>query len=176
MSPLRPEALARLRRWREVALALGLAVLGLWTAALGGLFYQTLGALVGFTGAGLALSAWRRLRFRREPTAPGIVEIDEGRIAYFGPETGGLAALSELVSVEVMEQDGQRMFRLRQTGAAPLLIPVSAAGAERLYDIFATLPGASAEVFVAALDQPLPQARLLWARAGTHRGRVLPRA
>jgi len=49
-----------------------------------------LGAVVIGGGAGLALSAWRRLRFKRPATAAGLVEIDEGQVSYFG-SGGGIA-------------------------------------------------------------------------------------
>ena len=44
------------------------------------------------------------------------------------------------------------MWRLRQHDGQALLIPVSAMGAERLFDAFAALPGMDTGVLVAAVD------------------------
>ncbi|KPQ14869.1 MAG: hypothetical protein HLUCCA09_03205 [Rhodobacteraceae bacterium HLUCCA09] len=175
MSFVRPEALAALTRWREVALALAFAVFGLWVATRGGYFYAVLGGAICAFALGLALAAWRRLRFAPGADAPGVVEIDEGAIAYFGPETGGVVALSELDEVQATAHSSGLAWRLHQSDGTTLTIPAAARGADQLFDVFGALPGASTRTFLAAVEQPPAGTRRLWRRrAGAHEPR-LPR-
>lgn len=167
MSFFRPEALARLARWREVGAGLALLGAGLWLATRPGLFYATLG--LGLAGLGAALSwlALGRLRFRAAGAAAGIVEIDEGQITYLAPQGGGFAALSEISEIALVSGGARGLeWRLCQPGLPPLAIPASAEGAQALYDAFAALPGARPGVFLAALSHPPqgPQVRVLWRR------------
>jgi len=152
MSLIRPEAQAALWRLREVFATIGLAAVGLWLAALGGYVLVPLGAIVVVLAAGFGLLAWRRLRFAQSGDAPGVVELDEGQISYFGPDVGGIVALQDLVELRLITVGGRRMWRLRQQDGQALLIPVSAAGAERLFDAFAALPGMDTGALVAAVD------------------------
>jgi len=149
---IRPEAQAALWRLREVFAAVGLAAVGLWLAALGGFVLVPLGAIVVMLAAGFGLLAWRRLRFAQGGDAPGVVELDEGQISYFGPDVGGAVALRELVELRLITAGGRRMWRLRQDDGQALVIPVNAMGAERLFDAFAALPGMDTGVLVAAVD------------------------
>jgi len=167
MSFVRPEIAAALRRWREAWAGAALATLGLWWLITGGLLLATIGALAAAAGAALAFTAWRRLRFAQDVAAPGIVEVDEGRISYFGPHAGGAVALSELTEIAIVRTaEGHRAWRLTQPDRV-LEIPVAAAGADRLFDVFAALPGASATALLAALEAPPVAQRRIWARAST---------
>jgi hypothetical protein len=175
VSFLRPEAVALLARWREVALAIAAAAFGLWVATRGGWFYAILGAGVVAFALGLALAGWRRMRFAQDGGAPGLVEIDEGAIAYFGPETGGVLALSELTEIAAAPGPDGLVWRLAQADGRCLDIPAAARGAERLFDVFAALPGARAHVFVAAVERPPAGPRRLWRRADAPPEPPLPR-
>lgn len=169
MSFLRPGAAAALRRWREVAAGLLVALAGLWLAGRGGVFLGALGALAALAGAGLAWTGLRRLRFAQPGAAPGVVEILEGQIGYLGPGYGGYAALSELVELRLVEARGRRAWRLAQEGGPPLFIPVEAEGAAALFDVFASLPGLDPAVLIAALEAPGVPDRLIWRRGGPRR-------
>ncbi len=151
MSLIRPEARAALWRLREVFAALGLGVVGARLAASGGLVLTPLGVAIVVLAAGFGLLAWRRLRFAQAGVAPGVVELDEGQISYFGPSFGGAVALRELVELRLMVLQGRRLWRLRQQDGQVLLIPVEAAGAEALFDAFASLPGMDSGVLVDAV-------------------------
>ena len=175
MSFIRPEAVALLRRWREVASALAGAAFGVWVATRGGWFYAILGAAVVAFALGLALSAWRRMRFAQGGAAPGMVEIDEGAIAYFGPRTGGVLALSELTEITAAPGPDGLVWRLRQADGRHLDIPAAAHGAERLFDVFGALQGARAHDFVAAVERPPAGPRRLWRRADAPPDPPLPR-
>ncbi|MDR0808887.1 MAG: hypothetical protein LBE86_07155 [Gemmobacter sp.] len=138
---IRPEALALVARWGEAGFAAAVVAAGLWLARLGGWVLPPIGLAVMVTGAGLLLLALRRLRFRQDTAAPGLVEIDESQISYFGPAEGGFVSLRELVELRLLARGGHRFWRLKQADGQALLVPVDAAGAERLYDAFAALPG-----------------------------------
>lgn len=148
---LRPEAIAALLRWREVGLAAMIAAVGLWIAGLGGYVFLPVGAGIAALGLGLGLLAWRRMRFANAGGAPGLVEVDEGQISYFGPNVGGFVAIPDLVEVRLATVRGNRFWRLKQSDGQALLVPVEASGAERLFDAFSALPGMDTQTLVAAL-------------------------
>ncbi len=164
MSLLRPEVAAHLHRWREVIAAVLLGASGLWLASLGGWLLQGIGLILVAVALGWAVIAWRRLRFLRGVAAPGVVEVDEGQVGYWGPNFGGFIALADLAELRLAEVGGTRHWRMRTHGGEVLMVPVDAAGADRLYDAFATLPGIDMAALTAALDRgvgTLP----LWKRA-----------
>lgn len=176
MSLVRPEISAGLRRYREVILGAALAALGLWVALQGGYLLVPVGlAMVGL-GAAWAVLALRRLRFAQGPDGPGVVELDEGQVGYLGPGSGGFVSLVDLVELRLLRLRGRLVWRLKQADGQALLIPVDAAGAEALFDAFASLPGMDTAALVAAL-QAEPETggrvvalasenRLIWARLG----------
>ncbi len=178
MPLIRPAARAGLYRWREVAFGAGIAAIGLWLFVLGGFVLGPLGVGVIALGAGLALTGWRRLRFSQEVAAPGVVEVIEGEVRFFGPTFGGAVSLADLREIRLMTMHGRRLWRLKQTDGQTLLIPIDAAGAEGLYDAFATLPGMDMPALLATLlpDQTTgstgisltdqPEMRTVWVRKG----------
>jgi len=162
---IRPELRAVMLRWREVIAAGGLLVVGLWIAALGGWVLMPLGLCVAALALGWGVVALRRLRFLGGGGAPGVVEVIEGQVGYFGPSFGGFVALSDLSDLRLTVFHGARQWRLQTADGQVLTIPVEAAGAEKLYDAFAALPGIDMAALAAALDQgqtTLP----LWRRPG----------
>ena len=149
---IRPELRAALARWREVIGAAVVAALGLWVASGGGYLLVPVGLLVAALGVGLAVQGWRRLRFAQGSDAPGVVTVDEGQISYMGPQLGGFVSVPELAELRLITLRGRRLWRLRQVDGQVLLIPVDAAGAEGLFDVFATLPGLDMAALLAALE------------------------
>ncbi|HMO08396.1 MAG TPA: hypothetical protein PKD10_12230 [Paracoccaceae bacterium] len=175
---IRPELAALFHRWREVIAAGAVAALGMWLAGLGGPLPLAAGALLGLGGAGWALTAWRRVRFAQDVAAPGLVEVTEGRIGYFGPSFGGFIDRDDLAEIRLVTQGGRRVWRLSALTGEVLLVPVDAQGADRLLDAFAALPGLDAGALVAALSPGgggagggLPAAgpvlRTVWRRPGS---------
>jgi hypothetical protein len=149
---IRPELRERLWQGREVILAAILVLLGLWWIWLGGLVLIPLGAALAALGTALGLIALRRLRFGQGVHAPGIVEVDEAQISYFGPDGGGFVSVPDLAELRLTMIAGRRFWRLKQADGQALLLPVDAAGADRLFDTFASLPGMDSQALVAALD------------------------
>jgi hypothetical protein len=150
MRLIREDLTVTMHHWREVIAAGGLALVGLWLIGLGGYLLVPLGVIVlGLAGL-WAVQAWRRLRFAQGVSAPGVVEVDEAQVGYFGPGFGGFVALPDMVELRLLTLNGQRLWRLKQDDGQALLIPVSATGAERLFDAFASLPGMDMQALVAA--------------------------
>lgn len=160
---IRPEAAARLHRWREVLAGGAIVLAGLWLISLGGLLMAAVGVAVGVAGVAAALIGLRRLRFRRADPGPGIVQIVEGQISYFGPETGGFIALSELSELHLC--DAGQTWRLISATTPPLTIPAGAQGADQLFDTFASLPGLDMSALLRAVNQTAPAAdQVIWRR------------
>lgn len=161
---IRPE----LRLWAEPAAAILAIAASIWLALLGGWFFAALG-LSGAVIAGIwLLDALRRRRFHRQITAPGLVELDEGAIRYYGArELGGQIALRDLVEIRLIKVSGQVCWRLRSADGQALLVPVDAAGAERMADAFAALPAMNMgrmAAAMAAIDGEMPGFQTLWTR------------
>lgn len=177
MSFIRPEITAGLLRWREVLAASALVGLGLWLVLSGGWLWALVGGALAAAGLGWAAQALRRLRFSQGGEAPGILRVTEGEIAYLGPRTGGFVSLPDLAEIRLLTLRGRRIWKLCPAQGAPLHIPVEAAGADALFDAFATLPGIDMAAIVAALGSEVSATgnvvalnaldRLLWARSGT---------
>lgn len=156
MTVFRPEATALLRRWAEPALAAAATLAGLWLAARGGFFFLPLGLSLAALGAGATLLALRRLRFAADPGAPGLVELDEGRLRYLHPVLAGDIALPDLAELHLTQYRGRKVWRLIDTSGHGLMIPLDASGAPALFDAFAALPGLSTADLVAALTPAPP--------------------
>ncbi|SFI95355.1 hypothetical protein [Jannaschia pohangensis] len=161
---IRPEAKARLLRWREALIGASCAVAGLWlwlaTAGLPALF----GAVAMAIGAVLILSGMRRARFRSTHQDPGIVRIVEGRISYMGPVTGGSVALDDLVAVTLLRDDTGAAWCLTPEAERDLVIPEGAIGAEGLLDALAPLPGLDSGAMVRAVQSRTGASITVWRR------------
>ncbi len=159
--PIRPELVAMLKRWSEVLTGLGVAAFGLWALQARGAFFQGLAGLIVLAGLALAVIGWRRMRFHRDGTAPGVVQIIEGQISYFGPTEGGFVAIGDLVELHLL--DRARTWLLIAQDDTRLEIPVAASGADALFDAFTRLPDLRMQVLLDALDAPdPPQTRAIW--------------
>lgn len=163
MSLIRPEAAAALIRLRDVLAGLGLAAAGGWLLFKPGYVLPALGLGLAATGCALALVGLRRLRFRAEGQAPGVVQVIEGQVGYFGPEGGGFVALDDLIALS-LTADGDH-WRLTSVEGAVLIIPRAAEGAEHLLDSFVRLPGLEPAALVrAASAGPAATDRRIWRR------------
>ncbi|MFK7940713.1 MAG: hypothetical protein AB8B82_15130 [Roseovarius sp.] len=172
MSFVRPEANAALWRWREVIIGGVLAAVGIWWAlkAQGPVFW------IGWVGAaaGLALivAGLQRSRFRIPGQGPGIVSVTEGQITYFGPLTGGAIALSELTQISFDPSGRPGHWVLTQPGQLDLYIPISADGADALFDAFASLPGMRTEHMLSEMKRQGGAPGLIWQSDGQKTARL----
>lgn len=166
MRLIRPAARAAIARWREVIAAGAVLCVGLWLLSLGGVLFGVSGGGLVAVAISLCVIAFRRMRFAQGGTDPGVVELIEGQISYFGPHQGGSVALSELTEISLVAQEGRRAWRLVQPEVGVLYVPTGATGAETLFDAFISLPGLDGTKLLAALDAPEVAARIVWRRPG----------
>lgn len=171
---MRPEALRLVRAWREIIGALAVVALGAYALGAPGPVAQVFGGLLVVIGFGLALVGWRRKRFIGAGDAPGAVSVTEGQITYLGPFEGGAVALSLLTQLDLSGPPEKRRWGLVTEAGTRLEIPHDAAGAEVLFDVFASLPGLSTDEILRALRAAQTGTRIVWRRAGWD-GLTLPR-
>ncbi|MGR3465728.1 hypothetical protein [Limimaricola sp.] len=160
---LRPQARAALWRGREVIAGIGVAGLGLWWGLTAFGILQWLGWGLAALGAGLVLGGVQRWRFRQEGRGPGILRIDEGRVAYMGPLTGGTADLDAVRRLR-LDRRGTPAHWLLETGDEVLAIPVTAEGAEALFDAFVALPGLKRGRMIELLNEDERDVVTVWTR------------
>jgi hypothetical protein len=167
---IRPDLRNWAARQSEALVATAILLAGLWLALRGGWFFAALGGLVLLVGLSLLIGAIRRLPFRRGINAPGMVEVDEGAIRYYGAAIlGGEIALRDLVEIRLLRLKGRGHWRLRSGSGEALLVPIDAAGAEALAHAFTALPGMDMGAVSAALAHVADQSdavRTVWRRPG----------
>lgn len=169
---IRPEIRTFVWRWREVIVGLAVLALGLWWALGSFGVLRWVGWAMVLGGLALGFTGVQRLRFASGGGGAGVVEINERRIAYLGPLTGGVIDLDDLTALEVDHSGRPAQWQLSALPFTTLTIPVDAEGADQLFDVFAALPGLSTERMIAALNAvgedsvdvwriaPAPQRRL----------------
>lgn len=143
---IRPEVAVWIARWREVGFGLLILGLGFYWAynAVGIMLYISFVLVV--VGGGIVWVGARRARFPAAGGGPGVVEVDERRITYFGPDGGDAVSIDALTRVEVITTDGGPMatdlFWIFHTeDGAILQVPGDAEGVGALFDALAALPG-----------------------------------
>lgn len=159
---IRPEAMDALRRWREVLIGAGVALLGLYWLVFSGGLLAWVGVAVSLLGAALVFSGVQRMRFGSGGGGAGFVQVIEGRVTYFGPLTGGVADLDSLTELSIDHGARPAHWLLRQPGQPPVAIPVNAEGSEALFDIFAALPGIRTEYLLRQLHNDADHKVVVW--------------
>ncbi|MBZ8117565.1 hypothetical protein KUD11_02780 [Roseovarius sp. LXJ103] len=172
MSFVRPEVAAALTRYQGVLIAGGVLALGAWWVLLGNGVMGLVGGLTLLAGACLMIAAVQRLRFDAGRGGPGIVQIDEAAIGYFGPLTGGVVAMSELSALRLDRTGSPVHWVLSQPGQDDVMIPVTAAGAEGLLGPFASLPGMRTEHLLSELRKTGGGDVLIWERGTGDTARI----
>lgn len=164
MGLIRPELAQWLAPRREVFAALAGIAAGLWVATRGGWFLGAIGLILTAICIGWAIGSRRRLAFRRDISAPGVLDIDEGEIRYFAARAlGGSVALRDLTEIRLIRLNGHDNWRLKTRDGQALLIPVEARGADQLADAFTALPGVDMGRITGALAQKDgPSLRVVW--------------
>jgi len=161
----RPEAMAALRRWREALFGISVVLVGGFVALAAltivlfwvGIAFAIIGGLLLFGGL-------QRGRFRQAATGPGVVTLVEGRVTYMGPLDGGVIDIEDLTVLMLDKRSRPPVWVLRQNHAAPLHIPVSATGADLLFDAFLRLPGLQTGRMVWQVNRPGHDLVLIWER------------
>ena len=165
MSFIRPEAANQILRWREAIIGTGLLIPGLWWAFAGSGLMPYIGGALIILGALLIFVGIQRARFRIPGDGPGIVQVTEDQVTYFGPLTGGAVALSDLTHLSLQGDAKPAHWVLSQPTQPDLHIPVTADGAEALFDAFARLPALRTEHMLAQMHAKSAGRVLIWARS-----------
>ncbi|MFV0473011.1 MAG: hypothetical protein ACK5MQ_02040 [Pikeienuella sp.] len=170
MSFFRPEAIRLMFRWAETALYTAMTLGGaLWLLDRGAVWWL---ALIPVVAGGLLIrsAALSALAAREAAGSPGIVTVDERRIAYFGPYGGMVVSLDDIFEIEIFPPDEpawryEPVWALRWSPTeSAVLIPASAEGADRLIDAFAALPGFAPMKALAALKSGHGAGATIWRR------------
>lgn len=167
MSFIRPAVLMHFNKWREAYFVAGVLLLGIWLFMHGfatlNLVLQALGLIVSLVGIVLLRTAIQRIRFKRSQKAPGMVDITEREISYFGPLHGKTIALESLRKIELRESEAYgAIWVLHHFDGDPMIVPISAKGSDRLFDAFTGLSGVKMDVLVAAVNQVPVQRQVIW--------------
>lgn len=170
MSFIRPRVRAVLFHWRAAIVGAGLVLVGIYLVATG----LTAQRFIGFGVIGLGLViVWdgiRRARFPAPGGGAGVVEVDERRITYFGPEGGGSVSIDGLLSVTIVTTDmgpfaSDLFWQFQDTADQQLIVPSNAEGAEALFDALSALPGVNYGAVIAASGSTKPQSFDIWRRS-----------
>jgi len=161
----RPEVRAFFWRWREVLLAGVVLLLGIWWALSGVGINVWLGYIFCLIGIGWGIAGVQRARFAQDGDGPGVVQIRERRLAYFGPLDGGIMDVADLSRLEIdPASHPDPSWVLTSIEGQILNIPINAKGAEDLFDVFAGLPDIKTNTVLDVLSHT-PDARVtVWSR------------
>lgn len=161
----RPEVRAFFWRWREVIVAAVVVGLGLWWALAGAGITVWLGYVFMAIGLAWGWAAVQRVRFAQGGDGPGVVQINERRLAYFGPLDGGVMDVEDLIRLELDPGSFPKpSWILTGIGGQRIAIPVNAANAEALFDVFAALPGIRTETVLDVLSRTPDLRVIVWSR------------
>lgn len=164
---IRPEITAALLRWREALIGLAVFLLSAYGAATAFGVVKWLSWLGVAIGAALMWEGARRARFPAGAGGPGVVELDERQITYFGPTGGAAVSVDDLSRVEIRTTDAGPMnsdlfWVFTQTDGLILRIPGDAQGVEVLFDALAMLPGVDYHAATQAAGTTRPQHFVIW--------------
>lgn len=169
MSLIRPDAAKALNRIRDVLIGFVVVLLGIyWGFFTGGGLLHWFGYLVIGIGAILVFAGVQRARFKLGDDGPGIVQVVEGRVTYFGPLSGGGVDLEDLAALSLDPTATPPHWLLKQIGQQPLAIPLTARGADALFDAFASLPGIKTEHMLRQMQSEARNPVVIWRAEAVH--------
>lgn len=163
---IRPAAAAAIKRWQEALIGVGVVLLGLyWAFLTGGGLLHWIGYVVIAIGIALTVTGIQRARFRTGDDGPGVVQVVERRISYFGPLSGGIVDLDALQALSLDPASEPPVWLLMAPGQPRLEIPLTAKGADQLFDAFATLPGIRTEHMLRQMQERAAHTVVIWRAA-----------
>ncbi len=165
MSFVRPEAMAFVRLWSEALIGAAVVALGLYWAVFSGGLLQWIGYVVVVIGFALLLSGIQRGRFKTGRAGPGVVTVEERRIVYFGPLSGGVMDLDQLDSLLIDPSAKPPHWVLHSSDGQTVQIPLGAKGADALFDAFAQLPDLNTEHLLRRMKSDGDQPVVIWRSA-----------
>jgi len=155
MSLIRPELARQIHRWREPLIWAAVALAGtlMLLAGLSDMAWLQLALGAAMSGVAVAffVVSTRRIRLSDDVLGEGVVQIDEGRIAFFGPLGGAFIDVASLQKVEIT----RHFWCLSGSDGTQVWIPRGASGVENLPDALSVLPGITLA----------PETGVLWSRS-----------
>ncbi len=169
MSFVRPEVVEALVRWREALLGVLLFLCGGWFVLTGYGLFSIGGWIAVAVGALLVWEGVLRSQFPRQGGGPGVVDIDERQITWFGPTGGGSVSLDALSLIAIRRtQAGSAtsdfFWEFEDTDGNRLSVPGDAENADALFDALAALPGVDYEAIIAASGRADEGLAVVWHR------------
>lgn len=166
---VRPEVAAFWRRWRLVVLGAALIGFGLSYGLANTGLLRVVGLGIAAVGAAWAWDSLRRVRFPEAGGGPGVVDLVERRLRYFGPEWGGAVSLDELSRVRILTTlDGpmtsDMFWEFTDLEGQRLSIPSDAEGAEVIFDALTSLQGVDYDAVTRASGCTSQQSFVVWSR------------
>ncbi len=165
MGFVRPEIRQMLWRYRDAWIGAAVSFFGInWAMSSVG-FMSVLGMTLSVAGALLLFAGIQRGRFATGGGGRGVVTVDEGQVTFFGPAEGGTVHIDDLVQVDLVPAgDGTEAnwLLLSSEPVEPLRIPVDAVGADKLFDVFAKLPGIRTTRMLAQVNHNPDQQVVIW--------------
>ena len=170
MSFIRPPVMEHFAKWREAYFVALVLMLGVWLFVYGNqtlnFVLQALGLVIWLVGMVLLRTTIQRIRFRRSQKAPGIVDVTEREISYFGPMHGKTISLESLNKIELRESEAYAaIWVLHHTEGDPMIVPTTAKGSDRLFDAFTSLSGVQMSALVSAINQVPVHSQVIWERS-----------
>ena len=157
-----PEMVHGFWRWREAALGAFLAICGMvWAVSQQGVL-AAVGTSISIVGALIIFAGIQRTRFRISVTGPGVVQVSEDLVTYYGPKEGGVVSMHSLELVQLDPTAKPANWVLLESGGQPLSIPTNAEGAEQLFDVFAALDGIKTENMLSKLRAHPTEPVIIW--------------
>lgn len=162
MSFVRPEVSALLWRWRDVAGGLVVAAFGAWVFLGVAGWVGWLGLILVLLGLALIWTGSIKARFRSLRDGPGFVEIVERRLTYYAPYGGTSLSLDDVTRIEMEGSGHGPHWLLTVPGEAPARIPVSAEGADQIFETLSRFPGVHYDRAIAASQSTTRERHLIW--------------
>lgn len=149
-------------RWREALFGLFMSASGMIIAVGQIGVMATIGTSVAIVGTLIIFAGIQRTRFRAQSDGPGLVQVSEGLVTYYGREDGGSICIDALESVHLDPTSRPASWVLKEVGGAPVRIPTKADGAEKLFDVFTTLQGIRTQNVMAKLRANPQDQLMIW--------------
>jgi hypothetical protein len=166
VSFIRPEVRTAILRWREALIGAGIMMLGLyWGFGVTPGVLSWVGYLLVLLAAALLFAGLQKGRARIGGGGPGVVQVVERRVGYFGPLNGGLVDVDAITSLSFDPTEQPPHWVITHEAGPALHIPVNAEGADVLFDVFSSLPGLAPGRIASAARHDGRQPIVLWRRA-----------
>lgn len=175
MSFIRPEAAAKLKKWREAIIAAAILLGSLQAASNTVGLVNALSWVTALIGAALFIEGVRRARLPDDGGGVGVVDVDERLITYFAPgNAGGSIALDDLAEIRIETagagpRQEDMLWHLASVDQRRLTIPGNAENLSAVFELLPSLPGVDWEAMTRANKSKGAGDFIVWKRAQTRR-------